>query len=91
MPVNLFHGKSFPVSVETVIRIVRMLESTGQVESFIADSEGKERVVIVPAETANALKQFLDAKNVAHPMAASIMGLQQNDCQDFQCPHIHNA
>jgi hypothetical protein len=89
MPVKLFEGKSFPVSVETVVKIVQMLKITGQLNDFLADS--KDQKVTVPAETANALKLFLDAKNVAHPMAVSIVGLPQEDCQDYQCPHIHQG
>jgi hypothetical protein len=91
MAVTLFMGRSFPVSVETVIKIVQMLTATGQIDAFIAYCKDKQVVVTVPAETANALKQFLDENKVADPMATSIMGLKQEDCQDYQCPHIHNG
>jgi hypothetical protein len=93
MPVNLFTGKSFPVSVETVVKIVQMLISTGKVDDFIAycKSKNPEPTVTVPADTANALKKFLDEKSVVHPMAMSITGLQEQDCQDFTCPHIHQG
>lgn len=89
MPVNMFRGKSFPVSVETVIKIVQMLKETNHIDDFIARAKEKDLTVTVPAETANALKQFLDTRNAAHPMAVSIMGLQEDDCRDFRCPHIH--
>lgn len=89
MPVILFEGRSFPVSAETVVNTVKMLIETGQVEKFIAYCKDKDVTVTVPAVTANALKQFLDGNRVAHPMAKSIVGLRQEDCQDYQCPHIN--
>jgi hypothetical protein len=91
MPVSLFAGNSIPVSIETVIKTVQMLIATGQADNFIQYCKNKPTLVNVPADTVNALKQFLNQQNVLDPMAASIVGLQQADCDDYQCPHIHNG
>jgi hypothetical protein len=90
MALNLFSGSALPVSVETVIKIVQMLTATGQINNFVSYCSSKDLTLTVPVDTVNALKQFLDDNNVADPMAQSITGLQQGDCQDYKCPHIHN-
>jgi len=96
MPKHPFRGKSFPISVESVITIVKMLIETKQTDKFIQVCKEAEATVTIPAKTANPLKDFIEndkSKSVrslaAHPVAASVVGLKQADCQDFECPHIH--
>jgi hypothetical protein len=91
MAVSLFRGNTLPVSVETVVRIIQMLTSTGTLDKFIEYSKDKDLIVTIPADTANGLKQFLDDNTVEHPMARSIMGLQPDDCQDYHCPNIYRG
>lgn len=91
MAPNLFTGTSFPVSVKTVVKAVQMLISTGHVDAFLAHCEGKQVIVTIPAETANILKQYLHDNNVIDPIAISITGTRQEECNDYQCPHISNG
>jgi hypothetical protein len=72
------------VSVEDLIRFIEGLVSTDQAARFNEDATA---VLVVPEITYTALKQFIDQRDIKHPLARSIAATAPTNCPDFRCPH----
>ncbi|MCB8823190.1 hypothetical protein [Microvirga rosea] len=87
---RLYSGRqAVNITVGTVVEIVRMLDALGQAADFLR-VHGEARVSVEPA-LVNAVKTFLASRDLDQqsPLAASIMGMNQDDCMPpYECPHI---
>jgi len=80
---------SLRVPVETVVSLFKMLgQSSKTLDDFVKATSGS--FVLVDPATINAVKQFLFDQKLhdQFPAAATMMGLREDDCPGYECPHI---